>query len=83
MNIPWTLGAYELGVLFATVLYGIVIAQTFTYTQEKFKDPIWLKALVCLSFNFIILKIYSHDHINRRLESFGGSIRSREQTFGH
>lgn len=46
MNIPWTLGAYEIGLVFATVLYGIVVAQTFTYTQEKFMDPIWLRALV-------------------------------------
>lgn len=64
MNIPWTLGAFELGVLFATVLYGIVIAQAFTYTQGKFMDPIWLKTLVCspfISFQEIIfiMKNYS------------------------
>lgn len=46
MNIEWTLGAYEIGLVFATVLYGIVVAQTFTYTQEKFMDPILLKILV-------------------------------------
>ncbi|GJJ10832.1 hypothetical protein Clacol_005060 [Clathrus columnatus] len=50
MTVAWTLGAFELGVLFASVLYGIVLSQTFTYTQEKFRDPIWLKVLVSMLF---------------------------------
>ncbi|THU84765.1 hypothetical protein K435DRAFT_398334 [Dendrothele bispora CBS 962.96] len=44
------LGPIEVGVLLSSVLYGVVLVQTYKYYQASFKkDPIWLKCTVaCL-----------------------------------
>lgn len=49
MGVAWKLGAYEIGVLFSTTLFGFVSSQAFRYTQEKYGDPIWLKILVLVA----------------------------------
>jgi len=41
-----SLGSLELGVLFSTLLYGVMIVQCYTYYQAGFKDAWLVKALV-------------------------------------
>lgn len=41
-----TLGAIELGVLCALILYGIMLVQVYNYYQLKFKDSMFIKLSV-------------------------------------
>lgn len=41
-----TLGAIEIGVFFATVLYGVLSGQVYNYSQHKFKDGVLIRVLV-------------------------------------
>ncbi|THU79864.1 hypothetical protein K435DRAFT_619740, partial [Dendrothele bispora CBS 962.96] len=41
-----TLGALEMGVLFATLLYGMVIVQSFNYFHSQFRDRSTIRRLV-------------------------------------
>jgi uncharacterized protein (DUF983 family) len=41
-----SIGAVEIGVLFSTLLYGIVTVQVYLYTEGNFKDPLWLRIMV-------------------------------------
>lgn len=66
-----TLGSLEIGILFATALYGSTCVQAVIYTEKKFKDAIWLRGLVglvCLADTihtaFIWFLLYSLTVIN-------------------
>jgi len=41
-----SLGAIELGILFATMLYGVMVVQCYTYHREEFRDGWPTQALV-------------------------------------
>lgn len=41
-----TLGAIELGVLFASMLYGVLLVQVYNYYQRNFTDGLSVKILV-------------------------------------
>jgi hypothetical protein len=48
-----TIGALEIGSLFATFIFGIVTLQTYTYYTTFGKDPWYYKALVSDCYVFI------------------------------
>lgn len=54
-----TLGAIELGVLFAAVLYGVLLVQVYNYYQQHFNDGIWVKSLVKFSLLCIMRYMFS------------------------
>ena len=41
------LGPVELGVVFASILFGCAVVQTYVYYKKFPKDPWRIKALVC------------------------------------
>jgi len=45
-SVDLSLGTIELGVLLSTVLYGVMVVQSYTYYRAGFKDPWLVKALV-------------------------------------
>lgn len=42
------LGAVELGVLCSSILYGVMLVQTYNYYQLRFKDGPFIKSIVRL-----------------------------------
>ncbi|KZP27535.1 hypothetical protein FIBSPDRAFT_1040088 [Athelia psychrophila] len=46
---PW--GVILIGVFISLVLYGIIVAQVFTYYQYSEKDPLWQKVFVGILFS--------------------------------
>jgi len=46
MALDEILGVTELGVLFSTLLFGVMIVQCYTYSQANFNDVWPIKTLV-------------------------------------
>jgi uncharacterized membrane protein (DUF485 family) len=45
-SLPLSLGAIQIGVLFATLFYGMTFVQTYIYTLSCSQDRVWLKIFV-------------------------------------
>ena len=63
-----SLGPIEFGVLVATLLYGVMIVQCYTYYKADFKDSLAMELLVCA-------KIHICRFISE-MELFSDSIRN-------
>ncbi|KAF5334480.1 hypothetical protein D9758_017559 [Tetrapyrgos nigripes] len=57
-NLGPTLGAFELGVLFSTLLYGSVLVQGIYYFQNQFKDHAFLKMMVVFVLGLLWAGLY-------------------------
>lgn len=56
-----TLGAIEIGVMLAAVLYGVTTLQTYIYWQTPKRDKLWLRSLVACLWSVCALPNYSED----------------------
>lgn len=53
------LGSLELGVMFSSILYGVLIVQLYNYSQLNFVDGVPVRALVrARTYNLIHLREY-------------------------
>lgn len=45
-----TIGALEIGILLSSVLLGAATVQLYIYYTKEFKDPLWLRYFVRITF---------------------------------
>lgn len=50
------LGAFELGVLCSSILYGVMLVQSYNYYQLKFNDSLFIRLIVGIYHNYNLSK---------------------------
>lgn len=69
------IGALELGILFSTLLYGVVTLLVYLYLKSDFKDTLGLRVTVCRHCYYYIPALSIVQLLFFRLASFGKHIR--------
>jgi hypothetical protein len=68
-SVGLALGTYQLGALITTLVYGVTLAQFYTYAISSKKDRVWLRLFVTLV--WYALSSLRHFHCYNRWQGYG------------